>query len=677
MDLPPRALRALPLLAGAAVTGLYVRAALVGDVEWTNWGDRDLWRAAQLFVEPSQATAGAELSYGPGGRVPGPALAAILAVPLLVTSDPRGIQAWVLLLAWAGVAVAVAALGRRAGPVAAALGWLFLGAWPLVWDVTMMLWNPALVVGPLGLALAATDRVAGDRDGRWLVVFALAIGVGTQLHLSVGLLGLALLPGLVLARPRHALGGVGGALLVVLLLQAPYLLDEALHDWPNTRALMAQDVVERSPAEGGRSEALRQAAGLVVGEAPLGWEGSLAGTVIAAAPAALSALLAALAGAGVLLRLREPSALDRVVRTLLLGLVGVMGWYGADAFLQMSSRYLLVVVMPLGWLAACQAAHEVAGLRSRAAAGALTVGLLAVAATLLPRAWPYTGQRPGLSHARPLFSMFHALGERTGASLAELAGRVLVVRPGPTPSGWRWTAFPTLAFPLHAEGAAWSGSASGPCHLVFAGNGSTTEVPGLDAALVQAVLDQDVGGVTLEGVQPLDGVVVATYRTGHDRCVVSTGQRYVWTPREAGIAAAADALPCAPSAGPGRAEDGIDVVVALPLPSPGEACPRLAVGLALDAAHVTLESRQLRGLAYNRGAFADAALLRPTLLVAREGEVHAVVLAEGLVGRRGVSTPLQVPLGAAAGGRPVAFEAKVVFEDEGRASEAVRIELTR
>jgi hypothetical protein len=651
-----------------------VALALVGlgvegrQLRWVLWSDRDLWRA----LETPWATTGPELSFGSGGRIPGGGVQLLLAPLVRIDGDPLFVWRCVAV----GIGLGLVALGllvrRPLGGLVAGVTMAGVMVSDVVPDALWTIWNPALL-GPFALvAWGAWVRVVHDRDGRWLPVLTGALAFGAQLHASTAGLAVAMLVPVAVARPTLSRRTLALALGVPLLLYAPYLADEALHGWRNTRLLLGQGASMPPPPPGLFGRNLAAALIGLAGPNPH----PATPTFLERGGAALAVTVArwGLVAVGIVAALR-PGA-DPARRRTTLGaaaVVAIVALAVASTSFDLSSattRRFFVGVLPgaalLGGLGAAALVGALGGRRPTAGAlAALAVtAMLGTQAAATEERWRIgSGSWGTWSNVSDLLATVRA---RTGWSLEQTAARTVLVAGGGG-GGWGTDWFPTdgIAYLLAREHAEFLGSQRSLCAVAFPFVPPTA--PPLDAALLGRVLRVDPATVHLREVARTEaGHVVATYHLGHDPCPTSLVDRYVPTEAEQAAAPIAEQLAdgeVVEIPGPGGARR----FVARTTSSYGDGGERplvWVVDLVTRPGHVdvVVDADQLRGHSYNGGMLANVLVAAPRLefgsphlVDGRLGGVPPLLLADGLVGHVAAVPPLRAGLDLPSGVYPVAL----------------------
>ncbi len=644
--------RALTVVLAVATLAVVLIRLRGGHFEWMLWSDRDLVRSSVPWS--SLPTVGPELSHGIGARLPGGAFHGLLAMPLVVTDEPLAIWRWQALLDTLGLAVLAWQIGRVGGPVAAAataLAWLTAEGLD---DSVAKLWNPGFLPAWLALATAAWVRALAEGRGRALAWGGLALGIAGQLHASAGLAALAMLPAVLVVRPKGWVGGLALGTVGALLTYLPHLLVELRTGSPNTAALLEQTYV-RAPRETfSAAHALAHAEvlvrGLVVdGDVPIR---SLSTAATWAGWASAAIVLAAAAWA-VVVAVRRRAPTDRVVLGAAAGL-GVAALYVAsDSRLDITGyggfRYMLFAVPGFAaWV----------GLAARGALrGPLAAALLVAALIVGLR----TAQNvPARDAYAWLDEALEVAGEALDAPLDEVVGRTVFVY-GQKPGTFRLQQDDGVDFLLAREGLVHPGSRPGPCALVF--QRTLPEALALPDGSARPDLGEQVFShlphpptrVVGERVGSRTRVVLVDL--GPMRCPTTFADRYLPTPEELAAQTALVGVPSqqAVALGPGRWALAVDV------DRRGTGVDgRVELLLTLQARpsglDVALHSNQLRGKAYNQGFFLDGLLARPILRLTEGERVVDLPLAHDLVGLQSVTTPLSHSFDLPAGAWEISFE---------------------
>lgn len=616
------------------------------------WMDRDLTRA--LAPWGSLDTAGAELSFGTGARVPGVATQVLFKLLQTVDPDALAVYRGVLCLDLVAWGVLGLAAWRWLGPLAAAVALAVVAGSGVVVDDLLRLWNPALV--PLWATLATVSALGATttRDARWVVPMAVGLAVGAQLHLSVALLAIGLTTGVAVARPVGARWwGVAAA--VVGVLYAPYLLSELASGWANTRAMADQPMAQ---ALAGAPQPVGSPWADVVafverlgGTQPVpGWLAGRGSTV-----RALASLAPVWAWLGALAVVVAPwRAEGRRFVALVAPMVLALVVYAADPALSLDgrwdTRYLHAFLPAWGLLVGWGIERTVARI-PEAGRGWATLGVVALAA--IP-AWLNAGSvreyvgSPGVwdERARDLA----ALQEHTGWTLPEVVRRTVWVDRRDDLREWH--AEDGVEHLLVPTGASFAGSAAPPCAVLVTSSEGEAGYPTEDE--LQAMLRQHLTGLAILERVDLPHRRAVLYR--HDGpCTTSMANRYLDTPDEVALSEGWQDLSDGVAVAVPAPRDGVQrAVVRLDDPTASrDGVFDLLVGVDLWVAegrvHATLHSAQLRGHAYNQGLLKDALVAAPRLELVGEGETTVLSWAPGLVGVVGALTPLTASAGEPSG----------------------------
>lgn len=646
----------------ALLSALAMVASLISrDWRFVIWSDRDLVRSIVPWSE--LPTAGAELSFGPGARIPGGAEYAVLKAAWSVLPEPGFV--WQAQCALDLVAVLLIGLtGWRAwGPLAGGGAMALYVFNPAHAVVTGTLWNAGLSPLFVAVVLLLAARMAEDRATRQLPAFALFAGLGAQMHLSVLPVAGALLLMLATLRPRlrgvDALGAVGA----LALAYAPYLWTEARAGWPNTRLLAQHSAwvtgVPRDVHAHGWVERVGHMLGsygaaLLPRSAPAHVPDALAAGVVIA-PIAI-ALATFVAFAAMALR-RSLSARERTAWVVSGPFVLVSVQFYLDGELHFvdatGTKYLLALLPSL----ALTAAAGLAWLSSiRPTAGAVGWGLVAVFTAVAAPAWTHERvwwsqsdleRGDGYDRARARLAVVQA---ETGWTLAEVIGRTTAYDASYNVDGRQG-----VALMLALEGEQVPGTLPPPCALL-------SRSPQEPAARPFAELTEQITGAALPELALLDehaladGTVLHLYQHTGGPCHASFHNRYVPTEEESLLRAAmwapdAHEVVSVQGTAPGQLR------ARLPLsdrPASGSAPPALALLVLTPTAgqlHAELHANQLRGLAWYDGLFASLVLHSSHLVLEPAvGEAIAWPLNTSPIGGRHPAGPLRVGPRALASG---------------------------
>ncbi len=626
------------VLVGAAILwGMVAVGRLVdADLSTVLWTDRDLWRAARVFQD--WPTAGAEMNYGNGARVPGGAYLYVLAALQAVFGSAAAIHRSLLALealAFAGVGWAIA---RRHGAVAGLVtAWLCFAPSDAT-RANVWLWNPSFIPLAVALSVVLLD-VALRRPGwAWLGLWGFVAALGASAHATVAGWGLFTVVALIVQRPRWvASRGVAlgvGALLPYL----PYVVRELVQP---TNAVVLRDQPPMSAFGGLARFRPRLASFQEVGEALVPGLPDAGALGLVLSFGAVGLLVCGLA-----LAVRRGVPDDDLVGTV--GLAGLLTfvYLAVDSTLNHEARYLIVLIVPFAVVAGRGAAILTGpgGLRGLLGAGT-ALGLAA--------AWPVAdvARQWAVDDPSPLASL--SAWEATLAQVEAttklppeaLAGRLLVVSWDADAGSWQASKPMPMERSLQRRGQGFPGSLAPPCFALVRASAS---IPSPDRA-VAALVDPEGPAYERLSVQDLaPNLRLERFTSPTGRCPTSASNRYVPTPREA------LALPLWAEMAPGEvrrlpSSEGEALVAIRTAPARGAppshqgAMLLLALRAVSGGLDVALESNQLRGEAYNGGWYDNASLRGAELVLERsDGPSVTVSLHPGTLGPRGVVTPISL-----------------------------------
>lgn len=620
---------------------------------WSIWSDRDLVRAAVPWSE--LPTAGAELSFGTGAQVPGSALAVLLKLGQSVQDDPITVFRWMHLLDGLGLLALYLGARRLFGPLAAAIAIATVAGSEVVSENLLRLWNPGFVPLFATVATVSAALAAHRQDARWLPLMALALAIGCQLHLSVGLLAVGLILGVATTGPRPrvawALAGLAFALPYL-----PHLLDEALHGWPNTLAMRQQPLIreltsQAPPVEGSWWDAWWFLRRLGAARAPAAARDHGA-DLVARVDAALALWPILVAGmlALVLSRREVGDPRRRVDRVLLVALL--IGWlaYLDDHTVTLhdawGTRYLQAFLPAWALLAGAACAGFVAWLPRPWQESTLTLlaapMVFAIGLGIVSTNEHERGERS----YRQLVADIATLRDHTGWSTREVIGRLaLAVEED---GRWIWESGIGFDELLRQERETFAGSLPGPCAVWFPSRPRAPE-GWPDAEAIRAVFHQELPGLQVVERPPVSHGHLVLY-SWDGSCHTTFTNRYLPTPTERGLLDTWQELnrlePARIEAPPGVQRWAIRLGGGEPARLTPEDPQWFALVLILDLVvqdgqiEATLHSNQLRGQAFNELWFGEYTIGHPRLrLRAPTGEEVELPLAADLVGRWGVLTP--------------------------------------
>jgi hypothetical protein len=208
---------------------------------------RDLYRALETLHFERIHLLGSEMQYG--GRVFGPLVYFLYAVPLAFAKSPYSVGIFIGLINTALIAWVWSFARTALGPIAALGAAALYATFPLEVVQLRYLWNPCfLPLMVFGMYFTLWRWVAGGSPW-WLVLTTVFFHFAFQLHFSV----LMTLPGLLLvgflARRRPPLQVIAAMAVVFLLLSAPFLWAEFRLRIGNTAEAIRAPVARDSFAE--------------------------------------------------------------------------------------------------------------------------------------------------------------------------------------------------------------------------------------------------------------------------------------------------------------------------------------------------------------------------------------------------------------------------------------------
>ena len=161
----------------------------------------------------------------------GPAFLYVLALPMLVSTDPSVVTGFVGLLNILGVALTFAFVRRYYGLIAAGLSSLLYATNPWAVYHSRKVWNPDVIPLFGVIFFWSLFLVVVEKKPRFLWLAAASAAVALQLNQSAFVFPLILGAVVLFYWRRLGLGNVAMALLVAVAVSAPYLYYEATHGW--------------------------------------------------------------------------------------------------------------------------------------------------------------------------------------------------------------------------------------------------------------------------------------------------------------------------------------------------------------------------------------------------------------------------------------------------------------
>lgn len=208
---------------------------------------RDLYRAQLLLRGVEFPLLGSELQYG--GRVFGPLMYLLCALPLAIATSPVSVAVFIALLNTALLPVVWRFARAFFGPGAALWALALYAVFPLEVAQLRFYWNPCFLPAVVTGALIGLFQVA-VRGRPWhFVTLVLFIGLGLQLHMSAAELFVSAGAVLLIARRRIPARVWVVAGLVLLALFTPLIAHELFGGQSDIVAVVTSPDTHRGPIE--------------------------------------------------------------------------------------------------------------------------------------------------------------------------------------------------------------------------------------------------------------------------------------------------------------------------------------------------------------------------------------------------------------------------------------------
>lgn len=587
---------------------------------WLNWSDRDLVRSMSLASLP---TAGAEMNYGTGARVPGGAYHALLALPMALGVGPDGVFRILQLMEVGAVMLLFRLVSTRWGALAALWACLAYVS-SSSRDATAVLWNPTALPLLMMLSHAALFRIVETDERRYAFGWGFCLAIATSAHLSAGLWTISCLIGAAILVPSTAARAAGPALLGFAIPYIPYAATEWMAGLPNTQLIMEQGPVRDGARWGLGPTSLATVVDLLLPSGDISsWAAKLTQLIgIAAATVAARAV----------------DHRDHI-RLVLFAVACVVLVPAADAQINLKPRYLVCAIGGWSLLIGAGLTHAMSRLGSLARVGiTLSLGLPVVMSSI----------DLTTSNARPDFNTW-SWQQRTadrlraqslpGAPADQWWGRWAILQWDSTVDGA--TLLPTPAhYTLRRQGLEFPGSLEPPCFATLL-QGPDNTIGSPELADVFGVSEADI--TIMEHTSDSHGIVHIAFDLRDGLCPTSASNRYLDTAQEASFRAVA--LPL----GEGQVartdvEDGDRFVFHVDDPD-NRADWTLygAIDLHQDSRGVRaiLRSNQLRGYAFNGGWLANAMARSIRIVLENANGNHEIPIHQSPVGLTGVVPPLR------------------------------------
>ncbi len=593
--------------------GVLLQRLVSADQHYVVWSDRDLWRTARVLVD--HPTAGAEMNYGGGTRLPGGLYHWLLAPVLALREQPADVtRLFVLLDAGALGVIARLAWVRLGAIPAAAVALIYLSD-PLARRPMAWLWNPAMlplvVVGLCWLLIRWLER----GGHRWPLAFGALASVGMSAHMTALTWAAWLVLGAAAQRGRAVLAGLPMLFAGLVLPLLPFLAVEGMTGGRRIGQLLQQGPLR---AEGGRfgfdPSTWLEATTMLAAQRPEGWT-------------ALHWLGPALALVGLLSLVRHETPVW--LRAVGVAVLMTVSLPAIDAQVNLEWRYLLAAWPGVALLGGVGVALVLS--RLRGLVGTVVGGLCLALLAISPLADSRHRLQPSSPHPLLTWEGMEEL-ERvaapwTGGELPGLVGRLAGVRQ--VDGRWEPMEPSPRAFALAQGGMPFPGSLPPPCLALV--TAPSQGLPDLAALAGRAPGEAQI----LETIELPDDHRLLVYDLAGGLCPTTSTNRYVPTPTERRLRPLWDELV------PGDVRRLDDLLVTrLSATGPEGRTGELMLALQLQQDTLTLHGPQLRGKAYNAGWLTNATFAAPRLVLRRGGETREWLLYDGILGTTGIVPPL-------------------------------------
>jgi Dolichyl-phosphate-mannose-protein mannosyltransferase len=673
---------ALTVLATLAV--LYI--VLDNDSFFNFWTDRDMVRSELLPKEMQWM--GAELSYGSAARVPGGALHYFWFLPTLISKDPKLSYQFCVALGMASLIPFYWAMRRSFGVTAAVTSTMVLLASPVLFGTLTRLWNPSFQAPFIILAFAFLVRLLGEKHTasfKWLVV---SLVLGMQMHLSTYLLVVCVVLALIVTQTRIPWREALWALILALLLFAPYLYGEAMTGWDNLRQMLGSQ---------GR-DAVRSASltrGIMYNPDNVGdvWRwymlafdmnDNLPPSPLATTVSMVLNLSILVGGVYTALALAywlewgKPIArwlniacggghgrvLVAAVIPVLIGFLYFSYSPQVELVIYGSARYLMFAVPGLAIIAGLGAAALISIAREQRFVQAILVlpllvgvGMPAWALGLSLRALDKPWNTPG----RDFMGSLDQVSREMKWGLAETVARSSILRRhDASDDRWRFENIFGIGYELHRTKTPVPFAVTGACAAYMTEGGKVYGDKGMTLDALQRSFEQPDLKLEIISQKRMNADLLVVYRRldGPGYCFTTVSNRYVLSNEEKVMAERY-----------GKVGEGLAETTTVTI-EPRERGYILNLGQGIYAMlklayldgklAVELHSNQLRGDTYN-GGFLDIGMVANARLVLSSSTRGPVTLPieTGLIGGKGTFTPIQAVFDLPPGIYDVAFEAEV------------------
>jgi hypothetical protein len=648
------------------------------------WTDRDMVRSANLLNEFQYMAA--ELSYGAASRVPGGALHYLWFLPTMVSSDPNLSYKFCVLLCLLAAVPFYLAMRRYFGISAAVVSTAVLFASPVTFSTMMRLWNPSFQVPFLILAAAFMIHLVAGKNPRAFKWMVASLVIAMQMHVSTWLLMIALVPALILTRTRIPWTEALWALLLFVVLLAPYLIGEFQTGWDNVRTMLASQGK-------GAVRKFEIAKGLLFNfdntrdiwawfAMSFGMTDNLPAPPLSTPLSWLHNSAFILAGIYVVLSLAHWLEWGRPIgrwlgqdlggasgRVVVAAVAPVLLAYVYTAYspqLELvvygNSRYVMFAVPGLAILAGLGAAALIRMAGSSQVAGGVAVAAVAVT-TALPlwslatsvQALDLKGTPPG----RQFMGSFNIVQKDRNWSTEDTIARMSVLRSHDSSSDrWKFESIFAIGYELYRDGKEQPFARGGECVAYLTGGNDVYGDKGITVEALERSFQQPGLQLRLISQRAVGRDRLVVYERVGKPCFTTLTNRYVFSSEERemfsvyGSVAEGRAVPAKPKSD----ETAGGFIMNL-----GQGIYAQLKTVYRDGKlNVELHSNQLRGDTYN-GGFLDAGMISNARLVLTNPvrDPVTIMIDEGLIGGKGTFTPIRIASDVPPGVYDIEFMADV------------------
>jgi hypothetical protein len=240
-------LAGISMLAGMCVIffiGFYLRWEALDVVRVNDFFTRDVERAFNIAEGNYFPLAGPELNNG--GRLPGPFMYLLLALPLLIHPSYESIFIFNFILNVATIPLLYFFLKRHFGIEFSVLATIFFSLSLHHIQAVMFPMNPSFIFPVVVLYIGAFLKYNETKESKYLIWILLTILLGVQLHFSIATYAVAPILLVVLLRKKISLRTIVAGLIVAGICFLPFLIHKSRDYVPNQAGVSIKQKLDTS-----------------------------------------------------------------------------------------------------------------------------------------------------------------------------------------------------------------------------------------------------------------------------------------------------------------------------------------------------------------------------------------------------------------------------------------------